>query len=444
VSDQREPAGLVPAGPGAKVTRLELFYDLVFVYAFLNVTTVTSRSLTGTALAKSLLVLALLWFAWTSFAALGNVVRTDQGVMPLLGFATMAAVFALAVTVPKAFHDEPGGLPGDLVFAASYGLVRGLQVLAFVLAARATQRPRRLPLRLGRPVLVSTALLFVAAIVPERLVASDYEFGARAGLWVLAIAVEYSIGALVPVEEALIVSVEHLAERYAQIILIAFGESIISLGTGPNLIAGLPLTWAILLAIGLGIALIAALWWVYSDTLAIAAEMALRRLPGPARATRARDGYTYLHLPMIMGIILLSLGLKSVLADIANPATPSLADTLDGIEPWVLYGGIALYLLALAAFGWRIMSHVSRVALITIAVVAVQIPIGHRIPELLALVLLVLTVIAQVVIGTVRGRRPRYEVRRHKLEEQRALEARETEWRRRHADTGSGPAEEQH
>jgi Bacterial low temperature requirement A protein (LtrA) len=136
---------------------------------------------------------------------------------------------------------------------------------------------------------------------------------------------------------------------------------------------------------------------------------------------------------MIVGIILFSLGLKSVLADIANPATPSLADTLDGIEPWVLYGGVSLYLAALASFGWRVMRHVSRVTLVTIGVVAVQIPIGHRIPELLALVLLVLTVVAQVVIAALRGRRPRYEVRRYKLAEQRALEARETEWRRRHA-----------
>lgn len=185
VSNHREPAGLVPAGPSAKVTRLELFYDLVFVYAFLNVSTVTSKSLTGTALAKSLLVLALLWFAWTSFAALGNVVRTDQGIMPLLGFATMAAVFALAITVPKAFSDKPGGLPGDVIFAASYGVVRGLQVLAFIFASRATQQPQRLPLRFVPPVVTSTALLFVAATVPHRFVPGDYDFAARpaCGCW---------------------------------------------------------------------------------------------------------------------------------------------------------------------------------------------------------------------------------------------------------------------
>jgi low temperature requirement protein LtrA len=432
VSKDRVPAGLVPAGPSAKVTRLELFYDLVFVYAFLNVSTVTTKSLTGTALVQSLLELALLWFAWTSFAALGNAVRADQGLMPPLGFATTAAVFALAVTIPEAFHDKRGGLPGDVVLAASYGLVRGLHVLAFALAAKVGQRPRRIPLRMGSAALVSTALLLVAATVPPHLVSSDHEFAARAGLWVLAIAVEYSMDALVPVEHMSIVSVEHLSERYAQIILIAFGESIISLGIGPNLHAGLPLTWAILVAIGLGIALIAALWWLYSDTLAIAAEMALHRVSGPTRVAFARDAYTYLHLPMIMGIILFSLGLKSVLADIADPRTPSLADTLHGVGPWVLYGGVAVYLAALAGFGWRMVSTLHWVDLAMLAVVLVQIPISHYIPELLALVLLVLTVVAQALIGVARARHPRREIRQRKLKQQRDLEARETEWRRNH------------
>jgi low temperature requirement protein LtrA len=238
--------------------------------------------------------------------------------------------------------------------------------------------------------------------------------------------------ALVPVEHMSIVSVEHLSERYAQIILIAFGESIISLGIGPNLHAGLPLTWAILVAIGLGIALIAALWWLYSDTLAIAAEMALHRVSGPTRVAFARDAYTYLHLPMIMGIILFSLGLKSVLADIADPRTPSLADTLHGVGPWVLYGGVAVYLAALAGFGWRMVSTLHWVDLAMLAVVLVQIPISHYIPELLALVLLVLTVVAQALIGVARARHPRREIRQRKLKQQRDLEARETEWRRNH------------
>ncbi|MBM0238337.1 low temperature requirement protein A [Micromonospora sp. ATA32] len=310
VSSDGESKGrrqLEPAAPGSKVTRLELFYDLVFVFAFLNVTATTSKHLTPTALLKSLLVLALLWFAWTTFAALGNVVRVDQGVMPLVGFAIMIVIFMLAVTLPDAFSDEPKGLPGDLVFATCYFAVRALQVLAFWYAVRGDRQLRRRWWGLAAPVLASAALLLIAALVPQRLFAGTAEFGARTGLWILAIAVEYTVSAVVRTEGLTLVSAGHWAERYAQIILIALGESIISLGTGPNLTAGLPLTWAIILASALGIALIAALWWVYFDVRAIAAEHMLHGTQGSARVALARDAYTYLHLPMIAGIILFSL-----------------------------------------------------------------------------------------------------------------------------------------
>jgi low temperature requirement protein LtrA len=428
VSSQRLAPGLEPAAPGAKVTRLELFYDLVFVYAFLNVTTVTSVSLGPPALAKSLLVLALLWFVWTTFAALGNFVRADQGIMPLVGFAIMAGVFALAVTVPEAFQDDGRGLPGDLVFAASYFVVRGLQFLAFVSVAGRLGL-HRLPRWFGLPVLISTLLLLVAAVVPKHFLSGDAEFAARAGLWVSAIAVEYSGAALAKLQDVTIVSTEHWADRYAQIILIAFGESIISLGTGPNLIAGLPLSWPTLAAIGLGIAIIAALWWVYFDTLATAAEEVLQRTQGAERIARARDAYLYLHLPMIVGIILLGLGLKKVLADVADPSTPAFEDTFHAVDRYLLPGGVTVYLLALAGFQWRTIGRLDRIAPIAIALVAVQIPVDGHIPELPALALLALVIIGQIIVGAVRVRHPRRLFRRRKLEEQRALEARETEWR---------------
>jgi low temperature requirement protein LtrA len=426
------PSRLEPAAPGAKVTRLELFYDLVFVYAFLNVARVTSVSLSPSALAKGLLVLALLWFAWTTFAALGNVVRADQGVMPLIGFAIMAGIFALALTAPEAFKDDRRGLPGDLVLAASYFVVRGLQVLAFFYAG-GTLGLGRVDLWLGLPVLISSALLFVAATVPRHFLSGNAEFAARAGLWLLAIALEYVASALARVEDVVVTSAGHLAERYAQIILIAFGESIISLGTGPNLIAGLPLTWPVLAAVGLGIAIIAALWWAYSDSVAIAAEEALHRTRGAQRVRQARDAYVYLHLPMIIGIILFGLGLKKALADVGDPLVPSVGDTLHGVEGYVLSGGVTLYLLGLTAFRWRTVGGFDRFALVAIALVAIQIPIGAHIPEFQALALLALVTIGQIVVAAIRGRHPRRALRGRKLAERQALEAEETEWRRRHA-----------
>ncbi|HEX5596619.1 MAG TPA: low temperature requirement protein A [Micromonosporaceae bacterium] len=430
------PAGrrLEPAAPGARVTPLELFYDLVFVFAFLNVTGVTAEFLGPSALLKTLLVLPLLWFGWTSFAALGNVIRADQGVMPLFGFATMAIIFVAVVTLPEAFADEPSGLPGDLVFASCYFLVRALQVLAFWYAVRGDRELQRRWRALAVPVLISVTLLIVAALVPQRLFHGTAEFAGRAGLWVLAIGIEYGASALVRTKDTGIplVSAGHWAERHAQIILIAFGESVISLGTGPKLRSGLPLTWSVITASVLGIAVIAALWFAYFDSLAIAAERALHQSRGAARIALARDAYTYLHLPMIAGIILFSTGLNRVLTNIADPVVPSTRDSLGGIDLYVLYGGVILYLLALLGFQFRTVGRVDGFQLAAMLLLAALIPVADRLSAFGSLALLVLVAVGLVIVMSVWARQPRAKLRREKLEEQRALEAEETEWRRRH------------
>lgn len=415
------------------MTRLELFYDLVFVYAFLRVTTVTSKHLTVTVLLGGLLVLAVLWFAWTAFVMLGNVIRADQGVMPLVGFVIMAVVFVAALTVPEVFTVVPGGLHGDVIFALCYFLVRALEVLTLWYASRDDGELRPRWSAFVVPPLVSTALLLVAATVPQRLFAGTAEFGARAGLWVLAIVVAYLRGVFVVRTQGLtIVSAGHWAERYAQIVLIALGESIISLGTGPNLAAGLPLTWPIIGATMLGIIVIAALWLAYFDSLAIAAEQALHRAQGAARVALARDAYTYLHLPMIAGIILFSLGLKRTLAEIADPAGPSSQDSLDGIDLYVLYGGVILYTLALLGVQLRTVRRAGWFKITLVVLLAALIPVAERLPALAALALLVLVAVGLVVMQTCCVKHPRQQLRRSALEEQQALEAEETEWRRRH------------
>jgi low temperature requirement protein LtrA len=423
---------LEPAAPGSKVTRLELFYDLVFVFAFLNMTATSAKYFTLTALLKSLLVLALLWFAWATFAALGNVVRVDQGVMPLVGFATMIVIIVLAVAIPEAFSDKPHGLPGDLVFAACYLVLRALQVVAFWYAARGDRQLHRPWLWLATPALISTALLLVAALVPQRLFAGSAVFAARAGLWVLAIAVEYGFSAVAWTEGLTIVSAGHWAERYAQIVLIALGESIISLGTGPNLTAGLPLTWAIVLALALGIAVIAALWWVYFDVRAISAEHALHATHGSARVRLAREAYTYLHLPMIAGIILFALGLKRALKAIAQPTGSTVETSISGFDVSVLYGGVILYLLAVQVFELRARHKSDWFQVARILLLAALIPVARQLPAFGALALLVLVTIAVTVTQLARTRPLRRRVRSLRLAEEQALEAEETQWRRRH------------
>lgn len=422
--------GIEPAAPGARVTSLELFYDLVFVFAFFTVAELAAQDLTPTTLVASFLVLTLLWFSWVTFAALGNVIRADHGIMPLVGFATMAAIFVMSVTMPDAFEDDSPGLPAELVFAVCYLVVRGFQVLTAWYAIRADPKLRHHWRLLALPVLVSTALLLVAAVVPQRVADGSGEFVVRVGFWVIAIAIEYSVAALFPVVRLTIVSASHYAERYAQIVLVALGEAIISLGTGSGLRSGLPLTWSVIGACGLGIALIAALWWAYFDFLGVAAERALHRTQGTARIALARDAYSYLHLPMIIGIILFALGLHRVLAEIAEPTRPEGA--LRPIELHVLYGGLILYTVAHLGFQLRTLRRTSPFHIVAVLSLAALIPVARGLPALGALALSAAVVVGLLALQHIFVGRFRREVRRAELAERQALETAATRWRHRY------------
>lgn len=406
---------LEPAAPGAKVTRLELFYDLVFAFAFLNVTTTSARDLGPLDVVAGFLVLSLLWFAWTSFALLGNVIRTDQGIMPLLGFAIMAVIFVAAMSLPEAFTDQRPGPPGDLLFATCFLLARGLQLAIYWYALRDDPASRREWWKLGLPPLVTTSALLTAALGPQRWFTGNAETAARFGLWALAIAFAYTTAAVARPDIRRTISPGHWADRHAQIILVALGESILALGIGPNLQAGLPITWPVIGAAVLGIALVAALWWAYFDVRDVAAEQVLRDTRGRARARLARDAYTYLHLPMIYGIILLSVGLKQVLATIAAPPTGRHDEMLGDAERYALYGGTILYALAVLAFQVRTVRRLSWFSVVVVLVLGALVPLADRLPALAALALLTTAIVAAATLQSLRTRQRRQRLRRLRL-----------------------------
>ncbi|SCG63572.1 low temperature requirement protein A [Micromonospora inositola] len=419
--------------PGTRTTRLELFYDLVFVFAFLNVTSLTESRANPVNLFRCLLVLALLWWCWTGFAVVGNLVRADQGVLPVVGFVTVAAIFLLALSMPGAFVDLPGGLNGPLVFAACYFVVRAAQlaVVGWVVRSDPVHR-RRWPLLAALPVLAST-LLVAAGLAPQRLTDRPAAVALQLALWTAALAVEYGAGVALGGSYWLVVSAGHWAERHALIVLVALGESIIALGIGPKFISGLPLSGPVVVAAALGIAVVAALWWAYFDTLAFALEQTLHHTREPVpRARLARDVYTYLHLPMVAGIIFFALGLKGLLAEAAEPDTPSWGVPLGGFWITVLYGGVGLYLLSLAACGRRALRTVHWRLLVAVAVLALAAPVAGRLPELVALALLALLCLAAMVAQTISEDGRRRQIRQLALDEQIAAEVEQSQWRQRH------------
>jgi low temperature requirement protein LtrA len=172
----------------------------------------------------------------------------------------------------------------------------------------------------------------------------------------------------------------------------------VAIGVG---VASVAISGPIVVASTLGLALAACLWWTYFDVVALVAERVLRRSEGEDRARLARDSYSYLHLPMVAGIVLLALGLKKVLESVGGEA-PHLADPLPLVALSALYGGVALYLLAHVAFRLRNVHTVNVQRVIVALVLLALLPVASRLPALGALGLLVAVMIALIVFEAIR------------------------------------------
>jgi low temperature requirement protein LtrA len=170
------------------------------------------------------------------------------------------------------------------------------------------------------------------------------------------------------------VSPEHFVERHGLVVIIALGESIVAIGVGA---AGLPLDAGLIAAALLGITVAASLWWSYFDWVAFVAQARLAEAPGAERAALSRDLYSYLHLPMVAGIVLFALGLKTTLADVDG--------SLGTVPALGLCGGVALYLLAHVALRLRIGGGLGRGRPVATILLLGVLPLAGEVPALAAL-----------------------------------------------------------
>jgi low temperature requirement protein LtrA len=302
-----------------RVTPLELFFDLVFVFAITQVTLLMSDDPTWPGLARGLLVLAALWWAWTGYAWLTNILEPEEGPVRAGIFGAMVALLVAALAVPEAFDAHA------VLFGVSYLVVRLLQLQLFAFAARRDADLTGAVLRTAPTAVLGPTIILAAAF---------FDGVTQAALWVVALAVDY-LGALVFTRRDLRISPAHFAERHGLFVIIALGESIVAIGVG---VAGVPLTTSIVVAAALGIVVVVALWWAYFDVYAVLAQGQLSEAGGAARARLARDYYSYLHLPLIIGIVLFALGLKKTIERVGDP--------LATVPAFALCGGLALYFLA--------------------------------------------------------------------------------------------------
>ncbi|MEW2381237.1 low temperature requirement protein A [Micromonospora sp. NPDC047707] len=370
------------AGRAEGVTRLEFFLDLVFVYAFLNVTGVTAEQFNVAGVPRGMLLLVLLWWCWVHYAWLGNVVRLNRGVLPAVTFGLAATLFVMALTVREAFVDRPGGLPGPLVFAVGYVVARGGPLLVAALALRHRPELRRQFRRVWPPAIAGMLLVLASALLPALTDDRLLRDWTRFGLVVLAIVIEYAGVYAAGTGAWRLRSIPYWAERHSLIILIGFGETIISVGLSQGAAVAQPVTWPVIAGVLLSVVLIGTLWWTYFDIARFAAEQALGQVSGARRTRLARDAYSYLHLPMMAGLILVSLALKHALAQLRIPSEP------DALGPMVLYGGVVLYLVGLFAFEVRTLRLFGRSPLLGIVLTLALLPVAVGLPVLPQLVLL--------------------------------------------------------
>jgi low temperature requirement protein LtrA len=359
-----------------RVTALELFFDLVFVFAITQVTGFIYHDPSWTTLIEALALLMVLWFAWTGYAWLGNTAGTDEGPIRVVLLVVMGPLLIASLAVPHAFGRDA------LVFGIAYFLVRALHIAAYAVLARADPSLRIVVVRLAQTILPAAGVLVLAGFLHG---------AGRAACWIVALAIDYG-GLILRGTENWQVEPAHFAERHGLIVIIALGESIVALGVGAS---SLGIDAGVVTGALLGIAVAAALWWAYFDVVATVAERKLRAAAPAERALIARDSYSYLHLPMVAGIIVFAFGVKTTLAHVGSH--------LHGPAAAALCGGVAIYFLALSTFKRRNIGSFNYPRLVAAGALVTLAPAATRLPALLSL-----TLVAAVACGLIA-----YEVRRY-------------------------------
>jgi len=386
----RQPRHLAPERRTLESVRpLELYFDLVFVLGFTQCTALMHGNPTWEGVAHGLLVLAVLWWSWAGFSWLTSVVDPEEGPVRIAMFASMAALLVVALCVPEAFGDRA------LAFAISYGVVRLGYAALYLLASRDDPELRRSVMGVVPASAISTTVLM--------LVASLLDGAAQGAVWALAIVIDGFIPArrglagwrLIPA---------HFAERHNLVIILALGESIVALGIG----AEVGLTAGVITSAALGIGLASALWWIYFDLVSLVTQLRLARAaPGIERNALARDSYTYLHLPMVAGIVMVAFGLEESLAHVN--------EHLHTVPAFALLGGIALYLLAHVVMRLRNAGSVSVRRLAVAGLMLALWPVALEISALAILAVVNVVLWTLIMIETRSYGEARYRVR-HGLE----------------------------
>ncbi len=359
-----------------RVTTLELFFDLVFVFTITQLTAVLYHAPTLRSLAQVVLMLGVIWWMYGGYAWMTNAVRAHTAIRRLLLLGGMGGYFVLALAIPNAFSSS------GLAFGLAYLVVVGVHATLFTRASSASAAKAILTLA---PYNLGSALVIVAG-------------GAIGGtaqyvLWSLAFAFEW----LTPVirrSGGFEIAPAHFVERHGLVVLIAVGESVVAIGIGASHLA---VDAGLVAVAALGLGLSACLWWLYfgsgDDE---RAERALAAMTPVRRSRGALRGYGYWHLPMLLGIVTIAAAERLAFA---HPFT-----ALSWSRAAMLAGGVAVFLVGDVLFRRELVIGSSKVRAAAALLAVATLPLGARVfPAAQIGALVALLIVALVVEARPRG-----------------------------------------
>jgi low temperature requirement protein LtrA len=309
-----------------RTTPVELLWDLVFVFAVTQVTTLLSGKLSWAGFGRSMLVLALVWWAWSAFVWAANAQSEDSRVLLAVLLAATACIIVAGIALPRAFAGRA------TLFAAAYAAVRLLHLMLYADASRKGNAAWSAIAGFAVTVVIGMALLLAGSFLPE---------GPRLAFWGVAAAIDYAGPGWLTrrrLRGLQRVAVAHFAERYGLFVIIALGESIVAVGLRTRTAQ---LDARLIVSVTLCLLITVGLWWAYFDRFARRAEVRLRAASDPVLA--ASDAYSYLHLVIVAGIIVFAVG-----------ARLAVGGSLGDAGRLAMCGGVALYLAGLAGAAWRL------------------------------------------------------------------------------------------
>jgi low temperature requirement protein LtrA len=365
-----------------RATTIEVFFDLVFAFALTQVIAFVGRPPTPLTLAQGLILSLLLWMSWSPYTWLSDQARADVGLVAGGILVAMAAVFVAALVIPDAWRHGQETWDAPLILALAWIPLRGTHIGLYYHAAAGNPHLRTTLRVFATTTTISWVPLILGAVLGG---------AAQTLLWAAAFLIDFSGGSVAAQLSGWeIRSPTHFTERHGLILIIALGESLISVGVG----AGTAITRGpLLLAALLGLTVAICLWWFYFKNTAAAAGRALASMPSQRRGNVAGYAYTVAHFPLIAGILYIAIGIEQVVSRLAGHQPPP-TQPLDWTSTAALYGGTALYLLGRILFLRRSVGSAPPSRYVAAGIALALLPLAGTLPALAALGLLTAFLVA--------------------------------------------------